>query len=225
MLPETVINRLKNGEHLIYDEHKEVSIIFTDIVSFTSLSASHPTQDVIRMLDSLFTEFDKLTEKYGIYKVETIGDAYMAAAGLDSATRADQAHRAVRLAADMVAAAASIKMPNGDPVQIRAGVHTGPAHAGVVGRKMPRYCLFGDTVNTASRMESTSYPDCVHLSSSTQAAYMIEGQSSKDSVKLISRGNREIKGKGSMETWLAMTGAWEECLAEDFRASSSPDTP
>ena len=215
MLPESIIDRLKEGERLISDQHEEVTIIFTDIVSFTNLSATHSTQDVIQMLDTLFSEFDNLTDKYGIYKVETIGDAYMAVAGLDSASRADQAHRAVSLAADMVAAASKIKMPNGDAIEIRAGIHTGTVHAGVVGRKMPRYCLFGDTVNTASRMESTSYRSCVHLSSAACAAYEKE-EPTDNQIKVTRRGSECIKGKGAMETWLAKTGLWKECLKNDL---------
>ena len=217
MLPGPIIKRLKDGERLIHDKLEEVSIIFTDIVSFTTLSSSHPTQHVIQMLDTLFTEFDKLTDKYGIYKVETIGDSYMAVAGLDSSTREGHAHDAINLAADMVAAAKKVKMLNGDPIEIRAGVHTGPAHAGVVGRKMPRYCLFGDTVNTASRMESTGFAGCVQLSSATHAAFVKEDFAASENKisSLISRGKRDIKGKGIMETWLAKTGDWEKCLELD----------
>ena len=142
------------------------------------------------------------------------GDAYMAAAGLEPSGRHDQAHRAVGLAADMVAAAGRVKMPNGEPLKIRAGVHTGSVYAGVVGFKMPRYCLFGDTVNTASRMESTGYANCVHVSSSTHAVYMRE-KAFKDQIAFASRGSRDVKGKGNMDTWLTMTGDWEKCLEHD----------
>ena len=225
MLPVHIINRLKDGERLIRDKLDEVSIVFTDIVSFTTLSSSYPTQHVMQMLDTLFSEFDKLTDKYGVYKIETIGDAYMAVAGLDSSTREGNAHDAINLAADMVAAAKKIKMPNGEHIEIRAGVHTGPVHAGVVGRKMPRYCLFGDTVNTASRMESTSFAGCVQLSSATHAAFMKEDCAAvEDQISLICRGKRDIKGKGTMETWLAKTGDWEKCLELDSSSDISDDT-
>ena len=125
ILPASVIQRLNEGPRLIYDEHAEVSIVFTDIVGFTDLASSVSTRELIEMLDQLFNTFDSLSDKHGVYKVETIGDAYMVVAGHEASSEADHAVRAVQMAADMVAAASSMTMPNGKPLKIRAGVHSG----------------------------------------------------------------------------------------------------
>ena len=228
ILPRSVIDRIGPSEsrRLIYDKHEEVSIVFTDIVGFTDLSASADTRSVIELLDSLFNAFDSLTKKHGVYKVETIGDAYMLVAGHEADSQSDHALRAVRMAADMVEVARSLTMPNGEPLRIRAGIHSGPAFSGVVGHLRPRYCLFGDTVNVASRMESTSFTDCIQLSRSTNDCYHRQRMSLQqldvscaagDTVRsitgaqdeFVSLGPREIKGKGDMDTYLMKFGAWK----------------
>ena len=217
ILPVSVIQRLNEGPRLIYDEHQDVSIVFTDIVGFTDLASSVPTRDVIEMLDQLFNIFDTLSDKHGVYKVETIGDAYMGVAGHEDSSKGDHAIRAVQMAADMVAAASCMTMPNGQPLKIRAGVHSGPAFSGVVGFKRPRFCMFGDTVNVASRMESTSFSSCVQLSSGTREFYRAQQQqlsdaAARENVDFECLGPRDIKGKGNMTTFLAKVGDWEEAV-------------
>ena len=234
ILPRSVIDRIGPSEsrRLIYDKHEEVSIVFTDIVGFTDLSASADTRSVIELLDSLFNAFDSLTKKHGVYKVETIGDAYMLVAGHEADSQSDHALRAVRMAADMVEVARGFTMPNGEPLRIRAGIHSGPAFSGVVGHLRPRYCLFGDTVNVASRMESTSFADCIQLSRSTNDCYHRQRMSLQQSDvscaaggtvrrsiadpqdEFVSLGPREIKGKGDMDTYLMKIGAWEAAWQE-----------
>ena len=218
ILPVSVIERLNEGPRLIYDEHPEVSIVFTDIVGFTDLASSVPTRDLIEMLDKLFNTFDTLCDKHGVYKVETIGDAYMVVAGHEASSQGDHAIRAVQMAADMVAAASCLTMPNGKPLKIRAGVHSGPAFSGVVGWKRPRFCMFGDTVNVASRMESTSFSSCVQLSTATRELYRAQQQqqvpdaAAKENMEFQSLSPRDIKGKGIMTTFLAKVGDWEEAV-------------
>lgn len=257
MLPCSVIQRLNEGQRLIFDELEEVSILFTDIVGFTELAASIPTEHLIRMLDQLFAAFDDLTSLHGVYKVETIGkdgvedlhcicsngwhgacaynlffsagDAYMVAAGHEDLSSKDHTIRVIRMAADMIRVADSMTMPNGKPLNIRVGIHTGPAYAGVVGRKMPRYCMFGDTVNTASRMESSSFPQCVHVSDQTCAQYrkasrqlnaLTDGHRDALAVEnstmdFVDLGFNEFKGKGQMRTWLACTGRWQDFVSSE----------
>mmetsp|Transcript_44024 Transcript_44024/g.99470 ORF Transcript_44024/g.99470 Transcript_44024/m.99470 type:complete len:731 (-) Transcript_44024:163-2355(-) len=171
ILPEHIVQRLLNGEHEMSQSHESVSIIFSDIVNWTNIAQALSTKGVVKLLNTLFSAFDELTDEHMIFKVETIGDAYMAASGHDGAQ--DHALRCARFGLAILKAVQAVPasfLPDGHKLQIRVGIHTGPAHTGVVGRKVPRYCFFGDTVNTASRMESHGVPGCVHLSESTAAA-------------------------------------------------------
>ncbi|XP_021273016.1 atrial natriuretic peptide receptor 1-like isoform X2 [Numida meleagris] len=152
------------------------------------------------MLNNLYICFDSRIESYDVYKVETIGDAYMVASGLPERNGTKHVDEIAKMSLDLVAAVRQVVIPHmpAGRLQLRAGIHTGPCVAGVVGYKMPRYCLFGDTVNTASRMESTSLPQKIHISSATYSALLAD-----DAYEIELRGEIEIKGKGKMKTyWL-----------------------
>jgi len=221
ILPASVVHRLHRGEKRIADRLEEVTILFSDIVGFTDLAASVPTTVVVEMLDDLFSCFDNLTDLHGIYKVETIGDAYMVVAGLDEDGRPNHAERALNMARDMISAAGRLRRPDGGALQIRLGMHTGLAYAGVVGTKRPRFCLFGDTVNVASRMESSGFPQCVHVSSPARDCYMRQASLCEEQIRFEDLGLREIKGKGAMRTWVARVGAWEAAVRQLRGAESA----
>ncbi|KAL7668412.1 hypothetical protein ACOME3_009114 [Neoechinorhynchus agilis] len=158
MLPPTVSEALKLGQPVPAEQYDCVTIYFSDIVGFTTISAlSHPIQ-VVDLLNDLYTMFDSIVMSYDCYKVETIGDAYMVVSGLPIRNGDNHAAQIAKMALDLLYHCGRFKIAHmpGIPLMLRIGIHSGPVVAGVVGLKMPRYCLFGDTVNTASRMESTS---------------------------------------------------------------------
>jgi class 3 adenylate cyclase len=196
--------------------------LFSDIVGFTTLAASMSTAEVIIMLNQMFTAFDADVDELGVCKVETIGDAYMVVAGHEESSQDDHAQRVLRMAKRMIDRVRDMRLPDGSGLQIRVGIHTGPAYAGVIGTKCPRYCFFGDTVNTSSRMESNGFPMTVHCSESTYHELSMGsdgggGMGGRRKSQLgeacISLGSRQIKGKGAMTTYLVKYGLWEEALA------------
>lgn len=204
VFPPHIAAALKAG-HRVQPEEKEcVTIFFSDIVGFTKISAQLSPSKVSDMLDRLYRRFDELSYKYDVYKVETIGDAYMAVTNLVKVQN-DHAKR-IALFSHACVAAANETLVDEDRVElgyinIRVGFHSGSVVANVVGTRNPRFCLFGDTVNTASRMESNSVKNMIHVSPS--AAALLTEQSR--SVRLIPRGEIEVKGKGRMRTfWLDM---------------------
>ncbi|XP_029013205.1 uncharacterized protein LOC114859315 [Betta splendens] len=200
MLPKSVARQLRKHRHVEAESYEKVTIFFSDIVGFTSISASCTPLQVVEMLNNLYMCFDTRIESYDVYKVETIGDAYMVVSGLPERNGDRHADEIAKMALDLVAAVRQVAIPHmpNHRLQLRAGIHTGPCVAGIVGYKMPRYCLFGDTVNTASRMESTSLPQKIHTSSETYLALMKD-----NAYELQLRGEIDVKGKGKMNTyWL-----------------------
>ncbi|KAJ8371195.1 hypothetical protein SKAU_G00112230 [Synaphobranchus kaupii] len=200
MLPKSVAKQLRQQQHVKAETYENVTIFFSDIVGFTMISASCSPMQVVEMLNNLYVCFDTRIDSYDVYKVETIGDAYMVVSGLPERNGEKHADEIAKMSLDLVAAVRQVPIPHmpGKRLQLRAGIHTGSCVAGIVGSKMPRYCLFGDTVNTASRMESTSLPQRVHASSDTYIALMKD-----NAYELEFRGEIEVKGKGKMKTyWL-----------------------
>uniref|UniRef100_A0A493THN2 Guanylate cyclase n=1 Tax=Anas platyrhynchos platyrhynchos TaxID=8840 RepID=A0A493THN2_ANAPP len=200
ILPHSVAEQLKHGETVRAEAFDSVTIYFSDIVGFTALSAESTPMQVVTLLNDLYTCFDAIIDNFDVYKVETIGDAYMVVSGLPVRNGKLHAHEIVRMALALLEAVKTFKIrhrPN-DQLRLRIGIHTGPVCAGVVGLKMPRYCLFGDTVNTASRMESNGQALKIHVSSTTKEVLDEFG-----CFELELRGDVEMKGKGKMRTyWL-----------------------
>ncbi|XP_064522593.1 guanylate cyclase soluble subunit beta-2-like isoform X1 [Pseudopipra pipra] len=195
MLPQHVANQLKEGKRVEAGEFQECTILFSDVVTFTNICAQCEPIQIVLMLNSMYLRFDRLTTVHDVYKVETIGDAYMVVGGVPVPVPT-HAERVANFALGMIIAAKGVQNPvSGNPIQIRVGIHTGPVLAGVVGEKMPRYCLFGDTVNIASRMESHGVPSKIHLSSSAYQCLKYKN------FEITERGEIEVKGKGKMHTY------------------------
>lgn len=193
ILPQSVVNRMRNGEMTIADHIAEATILFCDVVGFTTLSQELTPNRTIDFLSNIFSAFDRLVAEHAVEKIKTIGDAYMVAAGVPEA-QSDHADRIAALAPRMLGAVAAIAKATDLPLQARIGIHTGPIIAGVIGTHKFVYDVWGDTVNTASRMESYSLPGRIQLSAATRAAL-------GNGFMLERRGIIEVKGKGMMETY------------------------
>jgi len=195
ILPVSIAQRLKEDNSIIADHFDSTTVLFSDIVGFTALSDQMTPKELVSRLNRIFCAFDDLTEKHGLEKIKTIGDAYMVAGGFPE-VRDGHAKDVSAMALDMLKAVVDCNHGYEQPVSIRIGIHTGPAVAGVIGIKKFVYDVWGDTVNTASRMESSSLPGRIQLSE--QAIASLE-----DDFMIEERGTIEIKGKGSMKTfWL-----------------------
>ncbi|XP_077170514.1 retinal guanylyl cyclase 1 isoform X2 [Paroedura picta] len=192
MLPPSVAEALKTGAPVEPEYFEEVTLYFSDIVGFTTISAMSEPIEVVDLLNDLYTLFDAIIGSHDVYKVETIGDAYMVASGLPKRNANRHAAEIANMSLDILSAVGTFRMRHMPelPVRIRIGLHSGPCVAGVVGLTMPRYCLFGDTVNTASRMESTGLPYRIHVNIRTVQIL----HSLKEGFRLEIRGKTELKG-------------------------------
>jgi adenylate cyclase len=193
ILPSSIAERLKATSRAIADHVDSASILFADVVDFTPLSQHLSPAEVVGLLDQLFSRFDTLVERHGLEKIKTIGDCYMAAAGVPD-PRPDHAHRAALLALDMREVVATSAIAGHPGLELRMGINSGPVVAGVIGTKRFLYDLWGDAVNTASRMEANGTPGEIQI---TRATYELL----KDDFVCSPRGTIPVKGKGEMETW------------------------
>ncbi|XP_048730387.2 uncharacterized protein LOC125647658 [Ostrea edulis] len=200
MLPMKIAMQLKSSGCAPAEEFSQASVYFSDIVDFTAMCCRCSPMQVIDLLNEIYSLFDDCIDKYDVYKVETIGDAYMVTSGIPVPNGNSHALHICNMSLDIRDNMAHFRSPihAEDVIRIRIGIHSGPCVTGVVGRKMPRYCLFGDTVNTASRMESTGEGGRIQISSTT-----CEIISQYNTFQCTPRGKMEIKGKGEMMTyWL-----------------------
>uniref|UniRef100_H3CJP6 Guanylate cyclase n=1 Tax=Tetraodon nigroviridis TaxID=99883 RepID=H3CJP6_TETNG len=201
MLPPSVAEALKTGGTVEPEYFDQVTIYFSDIVGFTTISSLSDPIEVVDLLNDLYSLFDAVLSSHDVYKVETIGDAYMVASGLPKRNGNKHAAEIANMSLNILSSVGTFHMRHMPdvPVRIRIGIHSGACVAGVVGLTMPRYCLFGDTVNTASRMESTGLPYRIHVNMSTVNIL----HSLNEGYKIQVRGKTELKGKGIEETyWL-----------------------
>jgi class 3 adenylate cyclase len=197
VLPAPVAARLKQREGIIADAYEDVTVLFADIVGFTPLSERLAAPDLVELLDRVFARWDQLAARHGVEKIKTIGDAYMVAGGIPT-PRQDHAEAIAEMALAMQAEAARLTVETGLPLQVRIGIATGPVVAGVIGRAKFIYDLWGDIVNTASRMESHAQPGTIQVTASTYDRL-------RDRYELRPCGTIDVKGKGRMSPYL-LTG-------------------
>jgi class 3 adenylate cyclase len=193
VLPEAIADRLKKEPARIADHFDQVTVLFGDIVGFTPLSSELSPAELVAALDEVFSAFDDIAHRHGLEKIKTIGDAYMVVGGVPT-PRADHAESVALMALEMREVIARKRFAGGRQLRMRIGIHSGPVVAGVIGKKKFIYDLWGDTVNTASRMESHGVEGMVQVTAAT--AELLRGR-----FQLTARGAVQVKGKGEMETW------------------------
>jgi class 3 adenylate cyclase len=196
ILPATIAERLKNGEATIAESFPNVTVLFADLSGFTEFSEHVDPQQVVGLLDEIFSTFDHLAHAHGVEKIKTIGDAYMAVSGLP-VPRPDHAEAMAVMAIGMQEAFRGVMRNRGLALELRVGMHSGPVAAGVIGRQKFTYDLWGDTVNLASRMESHGEPSRIHVSPTTRALL-------GDAFRFADRGEVSIKGRGTLHTFFLL---------------------
>ena len=194
VLPGSIARRIKAGEQRIADRFEQPAVLFADLVDFTPMSEQLPPEEVVALLDELFSAFDAIAERHGLEKIKTVGDAYMVVGGLPE-PRADAEQAVVEMALEMLELVAKTPSPTGGPLRLRIGIDVGPVVAGVIGKRKFAYDLWGDAVNTAARMESHGVPD--HIQVTTRAYERL-----KDRYRFRRRGPVPVKGKGEIDTYL-----------------------
>jgi class 3 adenylate cyclase len=193
ILPVNVARDLKETGETVPKRHKNVTILFTDFIGFTELVASIPAITLVKELNDIFGRFDEIVEETSVEKIETIGDAYMAACGLEEEIK-EHAINCIKAAQQMLSYLEERNKKHEIKWRMRVGIHSGPIVAGVVGKKKFNYDLFGDTVNTASRMESLGEPGKINISETTYELV-------KNDINCESRGKIQVKGKGELEMY------------------------
>lgn len=196
ILPKPIAERLKRDPGTIADAYADVTVLFADIVDFTKISAGISAEELVGILNEVFTAFDRLVERHGLEKIKTVGDAYMVVGGLP-VPRQDHAQAVAELALEMQETIDACALKTRTRLMLRIGIHSGPVVAGVIGRRKFSYDLWGDTVNTASRMESHGVPGRIQLTSDTYARL-------RDRYLCEERGPIPIKGKGEMTTYFLL---------------------
>ncbi|RLS77474.1 MAG: response regulator [Planctomycetota bacterium] len=196
ILPHKIAEQLKNGDETIAESFPQVTVLFADLAGFTEFSQNVDARNLVELLDEIFSAFDQLAAGLGVEKIKTIGDAYMAVAGLP-VPRADHADAVAELALGMQEAFRGVRARRGLPLELRVGIHSGPVAAGVIGRQKFAYDLWGNTVNLASRMESSGEATRIHVSAATRALL-------GERFRFEDRGEVAIKGKGPMQTFFLL---------------------
>jgi guanylate cyclase len=215
VLPREIAPRLKAGESPIADAYEHATVLFADIVGSTALAERLDAKQLVVLLNEIFSRFDVLAEKHGVEKIRTIGDNFMCVAGVPR-RRTDHAQAMARLALDMCTFVNTLRTADGDRIDFRIGINSGPCVGGVIGLRKFTFDIWGDPVNTASRMESHGVPGRIHLSEATYELI-------RDDFECEPRGTIDVKGKGLMRTWFLIgerTGA--ESARPRIAAGSAP---